>query len=73
MCLDKKKLKLWGWKKWMKKREDMVGVLVICVPLYSYPIDILGTRTVFLEEDCKKIISISHLLEGNWNFRFLVV
>jgi len=29
--------------------------------------------TVLLEEDSKKRISISHLLEGNWNFRFLVV
>jgi len=43
----------------------MVGVLVIRVSLYSHPIDILGAQTVFLEEDCKKIISISHLLEGN--------
>jgi len=36
-----------------------------CVPLYSYLIDILGAQTVFLKEDCKKRISISHLLEGN--------
>ena len=29
-----------------KKREDMVGVLVIRVPLCSHPIDILGAQTV---------------------------
>ena len=52
----------------------MIGVLVIRVPLCSHPIDILGgVKTMFLEEDGKKRISISHLLEGNWNFRFLVV
>ena len=60
-------------KKMNEKREDMVGVLVTLVPLCSHPIDILGAQTVFLEENCKKRISISHLLEGNWNFRFLVV
>ena len=48
----------------------MVGVLVIRVPLCSHPIDIL--KAVFLDEDCKKKISISHLLEGNCS-RFLVV
>ena len=42
----------------------MIGVLVIRVPLCSHPINILGTQTVFFEED-KKRISISHLLEGN--------
>ena len=31
----------------------------------SHPIYILGVETLLLEEDCKKIISISHLLEGN--------
>jgi len=31
LCLDKKKLKLWGWK----KRKNMIGVLVIHVPLHS--------------------------------------
>ena len=56
-----------------KKREDMIGMLVIRVPLCSHPIDILGAQTVFLEEDYKKRISIYHLLEGNWNSRFLVV
>ena len=56
-----------------KKREDIVGVLVIRVPLCSHPINILGVQTVFLEKDYKKRISISHLLEGNWNSRFLVV
>jgi len=57
-----------------KKREDMVGVLVIhVVPLCSHLIDILGAQTMFLEEDGKKKISISHILEGNWNSRFLVV
>ena len=30
-------------------------------------------RKDFLEEDYKKRISISHLLEGNWNSRFLIV
>ena len=49
----------------MKKREDMVGVLVTRVPLCSHLIDILGAQTVFLEKDCKKRMSISHLLEGN--------
>jgi len=49
----------------MKKKEDMVGVLVIRVSLSSHPIDILGVKAVFLEEDCKKRISISYLLEGN--------
>ena len=48
-----------------KKREDMVDVLVIRVPLCSHSIDILGAQMVFLEEVCKKRISISHLLEGN--------
>jgi len=56
-----------------KERENIIGVLVIRVSLYSHPIDILGVQTMFLEEDYKKKISISHLLEGNWNFRFLVV
>jgi len=57
-----------------KKRENMVGVLVICVPLCSHPIDILGVHAVFLREHRKQRISISHhLLEENWNFRFLVV
>jgi len=41
----------------------MVGVLVIRVVPLS--IDILGAQTVFLEEDGKKRISISHNLEGN--------
>ena len=57
-----------------KKRKDMVGVLVIRVLLCSHPIDILGAQTVFLdlkEYECKKRISISHILE--WNFRFLIV
>jgi len=53
-------------KKINKKRENMVGVLVIRVPpLCSHSIDILGARTVFIEEECKKRISISHFLEGN--------
>ena len=56
-----------------KKKRYMIGVLVIRVPLRSDPIDVPQSHTVFLEEDCKKRISISHLLEGNWNFRFLVV
>ena len=50
--------------KWIirrKKREDMVGVLVIHVPLYSHSIDILEVQTVFLEEYYKKRISNSHL------------
>ena len=49
-----------------EKRENMIGVLVIRVPLCSHPIDISGTE-VFLEEDYKKRISISHIS------RFLVV
>ena len=56
-----------------KKRKDMIDVLVIGVPLRSDPIDVPQSHTVFLEEDFKKRISISHLLEGNWNSRFLVV
>jgi len=28
----------------MKKREDIISVLVIRVPLYSHPIDILGSQ-----------------------------
>jgi len=43
----------------------MIGVLVIRVPLCSHPINILKVQTVFLEEDYKKKISISHLLEEN--------
>jgi len=35
----------------MKKRENMIGVLVIRVSLCSYPIDILGVENVFLEEE----------------------
>ena len=57
----------------MKKRKDMIGVLVIRVPLRSDPIDVPQSHTVFLEEDCKKRILVSHLLERNWNSRFLVV
>jgi len=56
-----------------KKRKNMIGVLVIRVLLRSDPIDVSQSHTVFLEEDCKKRISISHFLEGNWNSRFLVV
>ena len=55
------------------KKKDMVGVLVICISLCSHPIDILGAQMVFLEQDGKKRISISHLLKGNWNSRFLVI
>ena len=52
----------------------MIGVLVIRVVLLcSHPNDILGVQTVFLEEDNKKRISISHTWEGNWNSRILVV
>ena len=62
------------WKNEWKKREDMIDVLVIRVPpLCSHSIDILRVKIIFLEEDCKKRISISHLLERNWNSRFLVV
>jgi len=42
----------------------MIDVLVIRILLCSHPIDILGVE-VFLEEECKKRISISHILEGN--------
>ena len=38
----------------MKKREDMVGVLVICVPLCSHPIDVLGGETVFLNKNIRR-------------------
>ena len=44
----------------------MIRVLVIRVLLCLDPIDIPQNQTVlFLEEDYKKRISISHLLEGN--------
>jgi len=43
----------------------MIGVLVIHVLLCSDPIDVPQSHTMFLEEDCKKRILISHLLEGN--------
>ena len=33
----------------MKKREYMIGVLVIRVPLCSHPIDILENQTVIRE------------------------
>ena len=48
-------------KKMNKKRENIIGMLVIRVFLCSHPID------------CKKKILISHILRGNWNFRFLIV
>ena len=51
-------------KKMNEKKEDMVSVLVIRVPLCSHPIDILEAQKVFLEKD-RKIISIFHLLEEN--------
>ena len=35
----------------MKKKKNMVGVLVICVPLRSHPIDVPRAQTVFLEEE----------------------
>jgi len=43
----------------------MIGVLVIRIPLRSDTIDVPQSHTVFLEEDYKKRISISYLLEGN--------
>jgi len=49
----------------MKKREDMIGVLIIRVHLRSHSIDVARAQTVFLEKECKKRISISHFLEGN--------
>ena len=52
-------------KKWMKKKEDMINVLLICVSLSSHSIDVPRAQTVFLEKDYKKRISISYLLEGN--------
>ena len=48
----------------MKKRKNMVDVLVIRVPLCSHPIDVVEVQTVFIG-DCKKKISISHLLKEN--------
>jgi len=39
----------------------MIGVLVIRVLLCSNPIDGPQFHTVFIEEDCKKRILISHL------------
>ena len=43
----------------------MIGVLVIRVSLRLDPIDVPQSYAVFLEEDFKKRISISHILEGN--------
>ena len=45
----------------------MIGVLVIrtCSSMFSGPNDVPQSQTVFLEEDAKKRISISHLLEEN--------
>jgi len=48
-----------------KERKDMIVLLVMRVPLCSDPIDIPQSHTLFLGEDFKKRISISHLLEGN--------
>ena len=42
-----------------KERKDMIGVLVIRVPLRSYPIDSTRSDGVFLEKNDKKRISIS--------------
>jgi len=49
----------------MNEKKYMIGVLVIRVPLCSDSIDVLQFHTVSLEEDGKKRISISHLLEEN--------
>ena len=48
-----------------KKRKNMIDVLVIRVLLFGSSGSISWRRP--------KRISISHLLEGNWNSRFLVV
>ena len=37
-----------------KKREDMIGVLVICVPLCSHSIDILGAEMCFLKKTVRR-------------------
>ena len=55
-----------------KKRYDWC-VSYTCSSTFSGPIDVPQSQKMFLEEDGKKRISISHLLEGNWNSRFLVV
>jgi len=38
-------------KKMNEKRENIVGVLAIHIPVCSHPIDILGVLTVFLKEE----------------------
>ena len=49
-----------------EKKENMVGVLVISIHLCSHLIHVPRAKTVvFIEENCKKRISISHILEGN--------
>jgi len=57
----------------MKKKRKYGWHASYSVPLSSHSIDILGAETLFLEEDSKNRISISHLLEGIWNFKILVV
>ena len=47
-----------------KKRYDWCASYT-CFSTFSGPIDVPQSQTVFLEEDGKKRISISHLLEGN--------
>jgi len=47
-----------------KKRKNMIDVVVISVPLCS-EVRSMFHNVMFLEEDRKKRISISHLLKGN--------
>ena len=47
------------------EKKDMIDVLVIHVPLHSDSINVPESHTVFVEENGKKKISISHFLEGN--------
>jgi len=47
------------------KRKDMIGVLVIHVHVCSQVDQYFRSGN--------KIISISHLLERNWNSKFLII
>ena len=60
-------------KKMNEKKKKRYGWWASYMCSCSHPIDILRAQTVFLEEDCKTKISIPHLLQRNWNSRFVVV
>ena len=78
LCLDKKKLKLWGRKKMNeKKRKDMIGVLVIHVQIrlivhnlircfFTKNIQTMNSRLQkFKFSD--KLLSLDKILYPNWS------